>query len=98
MREKKSAADKECFEVTCERCGAVIPEALSRRRKVCDGCKKIARREYESYRRAIASSRESQAHPKGNSRYTINEVAQLALDAGMSYGEYVAKHGDELRY
>lgn len=90
--------------IKCKDCGCEVI-AKNNRKQFCDTClkkrnaesKKISKRRYDKIkgRRYATDSEGNRIPPKPKfvPKNSILDVAKLASQAGMTYGEYVSKYG-----
>lgn len=79
--------------IKCVICGRLFTTSHSRQRTCSEECKKeLHRRNVESYQQKQLE--ESKARVTSyESQQELIDIAVLAKQAGMSYGQYVAKYG-----
>lgn len=86
---------------TCTMCGAEFQVAFpaSERAKFCVDCRKIANRERlrvfrQQHKTKKAEEKSAEQRKRAEqSAHELSQVAREALEAGLSYGQYVAKKG-----
>lgn len=72
----------------CERCGIEI-EKRGNRQRYCRNCKMIVHQENLSAAKDRYAKRKENKHKRING--SLVDIAMKAKEAGMSYGEYVAR-------
>ena len=74
------------MEIRCEECGLIFEKQTKNQRYCCEECSKLGnnRKSRERYRMQKAAA-------KGKEKQTIADINRKAREAGMTYGQYMAK-------
>ena len=79
------------IEAYCQECGKTFTKRRSNQRYCCEECCRLGtlRRNRASYNRRYAEAKKK-GKGKKKKLSTLAEINQLARDAGMTYGKYMA--------